>query len=975
MGVRLVSLDGEWQLAVDPNNVGIERKWWQRPEQGQRPARVPGIIQGVFPAYHGVAWYRRKFRCPRHPDERGRFLLRFWAVDYLCDVWLNGVHIGGHEGGETPFELDATDSIKPGGINHLAVRVLNPTNDPIDGMTLGQTPHRNKSIPPLPGSSYNYGGITESVELLLVPAVRVEDVFVRPDIKTGGVRVQVTVRNFTKATRNVAIQICLSPAAGGITLTSTQVECRAKPEDTVALAELRLDRPRLWQLHDPYLYSATVRLWLDPKRIIDERSVRFGFRDFRVVNGFFHLNGKRIFLKSAHTGNHCPIGQIVSPAAAPDLLQRDLIYAKACGLNAVRFIAGAAHPWQLDLCDEIGLMVYEESLASWCLEDSPNMAERFDRSVAEMIRRDRNHPSVVIWGLLNETRDGPVFRHAVEALKLVRSLDDTRLVLLGSGRWDGQFNIGSVSNPGSDRWECVWGMEDPSYSTPFAWGSGGYAKNAGDAHIYPSTPQTPEANNLIRTLGKDAKPVFLSEYGIGSLLNAIRELRFYEQAKANPELEDACLMRSMAESLIADWKRLGMQAAYPFPEDMLRDSQRLHCRQRLLGFDLIRSNPKICGFNVTGMLDHGMTGEGLWTFWREWKPGIADALSDGWAPLRWCTFVEPMHGYSGQAFRIEVVLANEDVLPAGKYPVTVKIFGPDGPAWEKHVLAHIPTLRVGELAPLALTILLETVVLKGPPGRYELRVSMDAGGAPAGGRLTFYLSDPRSLPRVKAAVGTWGIDERVTAWLRSHGVSCQSFPSSRGSTRVILVGDPPANEKTADNWRTLAGCVARGAVAIFTSPKAFRRGEDGVGWLPLPKKGRYYEFGDWLYHKECVARPHPILQGLPDRGTMDWDYYGPVIPHGLFADQETPDEVVAAAFALGYPCPGGYASGILVGVYRFGQGRFIVNTLNVLDNLDAHPTADRILLNMVSYASQNALPSPSDLPPGFERLLADIGYE
>ena len=89
----------------------------------------------------------------------------------------------------------------------------------------------------------------------------------------------------------------------------------------------------------------------------------------------------------------------------------------------IRFIAGIAHPWQLDACDEIGLMVYEESLAGWCLADSPAMAQRFDRSVAEMVHRDRNHPSVVIWGLLNETPDGPVFRHAVESLQLVRFLD------------------------------------------------------------------------------------------------------------------------------------------------------------------------------------------------------------------------------------------------------------------------------------------------------------------------------------------------------------------------------------------------------------------------------------------------------------------------------------------------------------------------------------------------------------------------
>lgn len=107
--------------------------------------------------------------------------------------------------------------------------------------------------------------------------------------------------------------------------------------------------------------------------------------------------------------------------------------------NAIRFSAGVATRYQLDLCDEIGLMVYEEPYAAWCLQASPKMAERYDESLFGMVRRDRNHPSVIIWGLLNETHDGPVFRHAAAALPKLRELDDSRMVLLNSGRWDLQL--------------------------------------------------------------------------------------------------------------------------------------------------------------------------------------------------------------------------------------------------------------------------------------------------------------------------------------------------------------------------------------------------------------------------------------------------------------------------------------------------------------------------------------------------------
>ena len=177
-----------------------------------------------------------------------------------------------------------------------------------------------------------------------------------------------------------------------------------------------------------------------------EHSVRCGFRDFRLEDGYFRLNGKRIYLKCSHTGNCCPIG--LEMPHDPDFLRRDLINQKMMRYNSIRFIAGVPKRYQLDLADEIGLMVYAESYAGWCLADSPKMKERYNESVLGMIKRDRNHPSVTIWGLLNETNDGPVFRHAVSVLPEVRKLDDTRLILLNSGNW----HVSNGSTAGIRAW-------------------------------------------------------------------------------------------------------------------------------------------------------------------------------------------------------------------------------------------------------------------------------------------------------------------------------------------------------------------------------------------------------------------------------------------------------------------------------------------------------------------------------------------
>ena len=968
------NLSGLWKLAPDPENRGRKERWFEfGPVEGAQDAPVPGIIQQVFPDYHGVAWYWHRFR-PLIPNTSGsRHLLKFGAVDYLAEVWLNGIPVGGHEGGETPFTLNVTDALIADRENRLVVRVLNPIEEPIDGIVLKETPHRHKRNKDYtPGNALNHGGIMLPVELHEVPVVRITDMFARPDSATGRIRTTITVQNDRGEPATGQLLLSVSPASSGGVLTTETATMECAPGETVHKLTLSIGQPRLWSIEDPYLYRVGAVLQADRDGIVftHEQAVRCGFRDFRVERGYFRLNGKRIFLRSTHTCNHFPIGQLIPHN--PDLLWRDLIYAKASGFNMVRFIAGGAYPEQLDFCDEIGLMVYEESYASWCLEDSPNMGERYDRSTFEMILRDRNHPSLVIWGLLNETKDGPVFRHAHACLPRLREWDDTRLVLLNSGRWDCQPSIGSVSNPGRSEWEHVWGSEAPGMPpVSYAWND-----KAGDAHVYPTVPQSKRKNEFIRTLGQDTQPVFLSEYGIGSLLDVIHGTRRYEQEGARPDLADAALFRSMAEKLAADWSRFGMDGVYPFPGDMLRDSQRLNARQRLLGFDLIRSNPQLCGYNLTGILDHGITGEGVWTFWREWKPGIVDALSDGWAPLRWCLFVEPMHGYAGHAFRLEAVLANEDVLKPGQYPVCLRISGPSGIVWERKMEVGVPDPPPGEDGPLSIPVFCEEVWLHGTAGVYEFVACMEHGGSPAGGRLKFYVSDPADLPQIEGVVTVWGMEERVEEWLTSHGIGCRRFGESAPNMReVILIGDLSNVHTDENDWKEVLRRIARGSTAVFFSPSAFKRGEDAVGWLPLANKGRCYLFNDWLYHKECVAKAHPIFDGLQGKGIMDWDYYGEVIPHYLFDGQDTPDDVTAAAFAIGYPCPGGYASGVLFGGYSFGEGRFFINTFPILENLNTHPAADRLLLNIVRYAQRDSHKPLAEAPSDFESRLDVLGYK
>jgi beta-galactosidase/beta-glucuronidase len=508
--VTTQTLSGPWKLAVDAENKGRDEGWFNGIRPESKDGVVPGVIQQVFPGYHGVAWYWLNFRvkCQRSPDDR--LLVRFGSVDYLADVWINGKHAGSFEGGETPFEFDITGLVRNDQDNLLAVRVLNPTNEPIDGFTLAQTPHINKVMVPGAGSSFNSGGITNFVELRSVPAVYITDMFATPDSKTGTVMLSVTIRNSDQKKRSGPISLKISAAngAGGVLQRSAQ-EAVLLPGESVHEFSLTVPEPRLWNPEDPFLYRVTAEV-STPGQEPHEQSIRCGFRDFRIINGYFHINGRRIFLKSTHTGNHMPIGMHVP--MDPDFIRRDIINAKVCGFNTIRFIGSAALPEQLDFCDEIGMMIIEESYASWLMGGAEGgysyvkglyppapvtskLEERYNHSYTEMIRRDRNHPSVVVWQLLNETENGPMFDIAHQFLPKLRQIDPTRLVLLNSGRFDGRWSIGTASNPGSNQWEHVWGIEGPN--APKVEGGLGYPSRdgAGDFHIYPGVPQTSVTSN------------------------------------------------------------------------------------------------------------------------------------------------------------------------------------------------------------------------------------------------------------------------------------------------------------------------------------------------------------------------------------------------------------------------------------------------------------------------------------------------
>jgi len=989
VGSRVMALDGEWLIATDPDNKGRDEGWFRGPIDGAVKTRVPWIIQGPFPGYHGLAWYWRTFEAPAIPHPGGRALLRFEAVDYKADVWVNGEPVGGHEGGEGPFELDITPSLRPGAENLIAVRVLNPTHEAIDGIRLNEAPRRAKVIPYSAGASYDHGGIVGAVQLALVPQVYVRDLYLRPNVATGRIHVEAMVHNAGSEPVEASIRLDVAPATSGEALDSLAWQ-ETVPVGVHTLAtDLRVDGPRLWDLADPYLYRVTARV--EAGASFDERSDRCGFRDFRFAGGYFRLNGRRIFLRSTHTCNATPVGQQVP--GDPSLFQRDLVLLKTMGFNCIRFIWGGATKRQLDMCDELGLLVYDEHAASNPIQDNPKMAERFDRSVTETILRDRNHPSVALWGLLNETQDGPVFNHALGMLPLVRSLDETRVVMLNSGRWDGRWDIGSLCNPGSPGWEPCLGGEREDAGTS-RWGpAGGYFEQAGDAHVYPRVPHTAETIELLKTLGEGTGHVFLSEYGIGSAVDLWRVTRHFEALGAE-NAEDAQYYRSRLDRFLADFAAWRLDECFADPQAFFAASLRKMAGQRTLGLDAIRANPSIIGYSLTGMMDHVNCGEGLFTLFRELKPGTTDALFEGLAPLRLCLFAEPHNvclrgpvgatsvatgespdgsiatevAPTGGTVKLQAVLANEDALPPGDYPVRIQVIGPDmSRVLDETVTLAIPTPET----PFALPVFEREIELPATVGEYRFLATMLRGGAPTGGETGFVVIEPNAQGLAGAEVTLWGDDADLTTFLEGHGARVRRFDEGPADHReVILVVGKPATGDDAAAWRDLATRIARGGTAVFLMPEALARGDQPTGWLPLREKGTLRGIFGWLYLKDEWAKTHPIFASLPAGGLMDYGIYRDIIPDLVFSGQEPPAEAVSGAIKASQD----YDSGLMLAVYPFAAGRFALSTLRIRENLGRDPVADQLLLNLVRWSADTAagdlLPAPADL----DAQLAAVGY-
>lgn len=427
-----LELSGKWQFQLDPKKVGENEQWYLPGKQFNDDIMVPGNLeaQGKGLKYLplaqpewagtrdkpwlGTSWYRKEFAVPQNMKE-GVFNLNFGGVMTDCKVWLNGEYIGDHHYGNVPFGFIVNDYLNAGETNVLVVKVDN-----------NQT-YQDKTPPNSHGfgvttMEMRWSGIFRDVELVASSETSINDLYIIPDIRKGKITCEYIIGG--EIPENYEILAEVSPWKKEKVVGTAQ-HVLSSNEGTI---DVSIDEPQLWHDYDPYLYVVTLKLIINNK-VIDDVSERFGLREVTTDGHHIYLNGKPIYLRGDMCHIHWP--GTISPPTDHSVIKEKMQLFVDYGFNFIRHHTHFPGIEFLDICDELGILnsngvnVYDGSMIIF--------EEHRENLWQQLIERDKNHPSVIIWSMGNERV--PTQDIINKYSDLAFQIDHTRLLATNSPGW------------------------------------------------------------------------------------------------------------------------------------------------------------------------------------------------------------------------------------------------------------------------------------------------------------------------------------------------------------------------------------------------------------------------------------------------------------------------------------------------------------------------------------------------------------
>ncbi|MDP6631822.1 MAG: glycoside hydrolase family 2 TIM barrel-domain containing protein [Kiritimatiellia bacterium] len=483
-----ISLNGEWEYAFPASGTHIAADQWGAGDIERVP--VPGVWE-MLPSrvnYRGQALARTTFVA----SQSGPARLVFKGVSHTVTVCLDGVEVGHHHNAFTPFAIEIPELSE--GTHELLLCISNE--------------HGDVSALHVPNDYYNYGGVSRPVEIqFLKRPLFIRHVHVTTTETEGQWQAELVavVRNLADAaTVDLTIQLA------GATVESKQVAC--SQGDTVIPLQVMPPSVTPWSPETPQLYPLMASL-ADDDAVVDDWNDRIGFRTVTTDGETVLLNGKPLFMVGFNRHEDHPDFGCAIPV---EVMRQDLRLFREMNCNAVRTCHYPNDERFLDLCDEMGFVVWEENHArGFDIEKMlhPRFHDQCESCNEEMVREHFNHPSIVMWGLLNECESGTEEGAAMyqEQIDQLRALDSSRPITFASCRHAKDLCQGMVDI-------CGWNV----YSR---WYTDKHPKEDLDALIGRMDPD-----------GMAGKPLIISEFGAGAIPgfhDPIRRGKWSEERQAD----------------------------------------------------------------------------------------------------------------------------------------------------------------------------------------------------------------------------------------------------------------------------------------------------------------------------------------------------------------------------------------------------------------------------------------------------------
>ncbi len=491
---EVTSLNGDWKYIVDPYENGYYNYRYEPFDQQKKPwasafflnskpknasdlieydfdkantIKVPGdwnSQKSELLYYEGTIWYKKSFDY-QFKTKGNRVFVYFEASNYKTEVYLNGKKLGIHIGGFTPFNFEITEVLKEKD-NFLIVKVDNKRT--------------KEGVPTLNTDWWNYGGLTRDVKLIETPSNFIQDYTVQLDSKNSKViKGKVTLKGSDIDKKKVQIEI---PKLG------IQQSFKTTKKGIVSF-EISSDKIEYWSLENPVLYE--VILTTKQEKIIDT----IGFRTIATKGSKILLNKKPVYLKGISIHEESPLrdGRAYSKKDAEQLLT----WAKELGCNYVRLAHYPHNEHMVRLADKMGILVWEENPVYWTIDwENPQTYQNAENQLSELIARDKNRASVIIWSMANETPNSLARNIFLKKLaKYAKSKDNTRLIsaALEQKNYEGNPLIRTIDDPFAAIVDVL------SFNQYIGWYDG-----------------LPEKCETITWKITQNKPVLISEFGAGA---------------------------------------------------------------------------------------------------------------------------------------------------------------------------------------------------------------------------------------------------------------------------------------------------------------------------------------------------------------------------------------------------------------------------------------------------------------------------